>query len=78
MPTRNGYPLLMKPSSNSTCSPLYHSERKRPGTSLSRVQFQKVAVLFTRCVTKTRKGEMSTTCNKDCFVFKSLSEKMRN
>ena len=48
MPTRNGYPLLMKPSSNSTCSPLYHSEKKTPGTNLSLVQFQNVSVLFTR------------------------------
>lgn len=52
IPTRNGYPLLMKPSSRSTRCPLYHSERKTPGTSLRRVQFQKVAILFTRCKTK--------------------------
>ena len=52
MPTRKGYPLLMNPSSRSTCCPLYHSERKRPGTSFCRVQFQKVAVLLTRCPIK--------------------------
>ena len=49
MPTRNGYPLLMKPSSNVTCCSLYHSDKKTPGTNLSRVQFQNVTVLFTRC-----------------------------